>query len=332
VLRARLPSTASFVQWPDYARVAFPLSCETSPRKWCWLQRYCKRYDADILKTDSIPIYSPQGDYCGKVSGCLSFDRISILETEFSRPTVVPRHRHEHPHFVMVLNGGFEFNAVTGRSNSLSLGEAIFQEAGAVHSGQVFTSSGHGFSVELTQNQNLHPCAGGIEGFSRRTRISSLLTQIYRESRMQDSAQRFAIEGLVLLVLATLLREAEPSASQPPEWIRRATQLLEDSACENHTMDDLSRILGVDQKEIAASFRKYLQCTPAEYQRTQRLEVARRYLAESDYSVARVAAETGFCDQAYLCHEFKRVMNCTPSQYRSLFRSRKSGQPRGSGK
>jgi AraC-like DNA-binding protein len=278
------------------------------------------------LKSDSIPIFSPQGEYCGNVSGCASFKRIAVLETQFLKPTSVPRHRHEYPHFVLVLRGGFEFNAA-GRSNSLSLGDVIFQEAGAVHSGQVFTDIGHGFAVELTENPDLHPPTGGIEGFSRRTRISSLLTQIYRESRIPDVAQQFAIEGLVLLVLATLLREGEPSASQPPQWISRATQLLEDSACENHTMDEFSRLLGVDQKEIVASFRRYLQCTPAEYQRTQRLEIARRYLAESSYSIARIAAEAGFCDQAYLCHEFKRAMNCTPSQYRALFRSRKLRTP-----
>jgi AraC family transcriptional regulator len=238
----------------------------------------------------------------------------------------VPPHWHENPHFVLVLKGGFEFKAA-GRANSLSVGEVIFQEAGAVHNGQVFTDAGHGFTLELMENRHLHPPTTGIEGFSRRNRISSLLTQIYRESRMQDTAGRFAIEGLALLVVANLLREGEPSPSQPPQWISRAKQLLEDAACENHTMDDLSRILGVNQREIAASFRKYLQCTPAEYQRTQRLEVARRYLAESNYSIARVAAETGFCDQAYLCHEFKRAMNCTPSQYRALFRTRKHRPP-----
>lgn len=278
------------------------------------------------MNTSSIPIFSPQGEFCGQISGYLSFDRISVVETQFSKPTAVPLHRHENPHFVLVLNGGFEVNAA-GRSNSLSLGDAIFQEAGVMHSGQVFTDAGHGFVVELTKNENLRPPAGGIEGYSRRTRISSLLTQIYRESRIQDAAQRFAIEGLVLLVVATLLRETERGASQPPQWMNRATQLLQDSACESHTMEELSRILGVDQKEIAVSFRKYLQCTPAEYQRTQRLEVARRYLAESNYSIARVAAETGFCDQAYLCHEFKRVMNCTPSEYRALFQRRKVRTP-----
>lgn len=271
------------------------------------------------MKTELAPVFSPQNDFAGKVSGFLSFNRITLMETEFTKPTTVPRHRHEHPHFVLVLNGGFEFNAV-GHNNSLSVGEAIFQEAGVVHNGQVFTNSGHGFCVGVTDSPNLHSPTGGIEDFSGSTRISSLLTQVYRESRIKDAARRFAIEGLVLLVIATLLREAELSPSQPPHWIRRATEFLQDTACDNHTMDELSGILGVGQKEIAASFRKYLGCTPAEYQRARRIEVARRYLAESTYSIARVAAETGFCDQAYLCHEFKRVMNCTPSQYRALFR------------
>ncbi len=278
------------------------------------------------MSTGTTPIYSPEGEYCGRVSGYLSFERVSILETNFAKPTTVPRHCHEHPHFVLVLNGGFEVNAAGSRS-ALSPGDAIFHERDIVHSGQVFTNAGHGFCLELKGNQSLRSPKGGIEGFSRRTRISSLLTQVYRESRIRDGAQRFAIEGLILLVLASLLRETEPPAAHPPQWMSRATQLLRDSSRENRTMDELSRILGVDQREIAACFRKYLQCTPAEYQRAQRIEVARRYLAESNYSVARIAGEAGFCDQAYMCHEFKRAMNCTPSQYRALFRPRRLPAP-----
>jgi AraC-like DNA-binding protein len=270
------------------------------------------------LKTDPIPIFSPQGEYCGRISECATFDRFFILQTKFSKPTVVPLHRHEHPHFVLVLNGGFEVNAA-GRRNSLSFGDSIFHEAGMLHSGQVFTNAGHGFCVELRESQNLHPLRGGIEEYSRRTRISSLLIQLYRESQIQDTAQNLAMEGLVLLILAALLREAEPSAAKPPLWMNCAVELLKDSACENYTMSELSRTLDVDQKEIATCFRKYLHCTPASYQRTLRLEAARKYLAESNSSIAQIAAETGFCDQAHLCHEFKRAMNCTPSQYRSLF-------------
>jgi hypothetical protein len=106
--------------------------------------------------------------------------------------------------------------------------------------------------VELTGRQELHAPLRRLEHYSRQTRIPALLAQICRESRIQDKAQRLAIEGLHLLVLAALLREAEPAPAGPPQWIHHATQLLRDSACENHTMDELSRELGVDPKEISA--------------------------------------------------------------------------------
>ena len=275
------------------------------------------------MPTNSFPIFSPQGELWGTVLGYQSYDQLFLMETRFTKPTVVPRHRHENPHFMLVLGGGFECD-VAAAANHLSPGEAIFQEAGLLHRGRILTDVGCALVVEVTGRHELHPPSKGLERFSRQTRIPALLAQIYRESRIQDQAQCLAIEGLLLLVLAALLREAEPAAVGAPHWIDRATQLLRDSACENHTMDELSRELGVDQKEISACFRKYLQCTPSEYQRAQRLEIARKYLAESNFSIARVAAETGFCDQAYFCHEFKRAMNCTPSEYRSLFQRRKA--------
>ena len=275
------------------------------------------------MPANSVPIFSPQGELWGTVLGYQSYDQLFLMETRFTKPTVVPRHRHANPHFMLVLGGGFETD-VADAEHHLSPGEAIFHEAGLMHRGRILTDGGRALVVELTRRQELPAHSRGLECYSRHTRIPSLLAQIYRESRIQDQAQRLAIEGLLLLVLAALLREAEPAAAGAPQWIDRAAELLRDSACESHTMDELSRELGVDQKEISACFRKYLQCTPSEYQRTQRLEIARKYLADSNFSIARVASETGFCDQAYFCHEFKRTMNCTPSEYRSLFQRRKA--------
>jgi AraC family transcriptional regulator len=273
-----------------------------------------------ISRRSAWPRCSP-GDQYGRVIGRVSFDRVSVLETQFSRPALVPRHCHEYPHFFHVLSGGFEVG-ITSRNNALCLGDTVFHEAGEVHSGRVLTEGSRGFVVELSDYPNLRPPAKTVDGYSRRTRISSLLAQIYRESRTADAAQHFAVEGLALLVIAALQREAEPSSSQPPGWMSRAKQLLQDSPGKTHTTAELSRLLSVDGKEITIAFRQYLHCTPAEYQRAQRLDAVRKYLAETDHSIGRVAAETGFCDQAYMCHEFKRAMNCTPSQYRRLMSRR----------
>jgi len=277
------------------------------------------------VAVESVPILSSQGDRCGQIVSRVAFDRIAVMETRFVKAAAVPRHHHEFPHFLHVLHGGFEVGVSAGaasRTNALGFGDAIFHEAGEVHSGQVVTHGGRGFVVELNDCRDLHPPVRETDGYRRRTRISSLLTQIYRESRINDSAQRFAMEGLALLVMAALRREAEPCAAQPPAWMGRARQVLRDTACGTHTIADLSHALGVDGKEITIAFRKYLRCTPAEYQRTQRLEMACTLLATTNHAIGRIAADTGFCDQAYMCHEFKRTMNCTPTQYRTLMSKR----------
>jgi hypothetical protein len=59
------------------------------------------------LPGNSIPIFSPQGELCGTVFGYQFYDQLFVMETRFAKPTVVPRHRHENPHFVLVLGGGF---------------------------------------------------------------------------------------------------------------------------------------------------------------------------------------------------------------------------------
>jgi len=113
------------------------------------------------LPANSIPIFSPQGELCGTVFGYQSYDRLFVMETRFAKPTAVPRHRHENPHFVLVLGGGFEFD-VAGGAHELSPGEAIFQEAGLLHEGRVFTSAGRGFVVEVT---GLRSCTPQHEGW-----------------------------------------------------------------------------------------------------------------------------------------------------------------------
>lgn len=121
-------------------------------------------------------------------------------------------------------------------------------------------------------------------------------------------------------LVAALMREAtDAAATQPPQWLKQARELLHDTSSEKHTMAALSALVGVDQKAIMRGFRRFLHTTPAEYQRSLRIDSARRSLAETSRSIAQVAADAGFCDQAYFTHQFKRAYDCSPAHYRRLF-------------
>jgi AraC family transcriptional regulator len=47
-----------------------------------------------------------------------------------------------------------------------------------------------------------------------------------------------------------------------------------------------------------------------------RLDRARRLLANTDWSLAAIAAETGFCDQSHLGNSFTRVLGVAPGRLR----------------
>ncbi len=277
-------------------------------------------FNAVFCRWNGSQAYAPHGDYCGRIFSRASFAGVATVETLFTSPTAVPRHRHEFPHLLLVIRGAFEV-AVEGRRTELSTGDAIFHEPAQIHSGQVWSSGARGFTVELTAYPNLTRAIKGCAVYERRTNISALLAQLYRETQTEDLGREFAVEGLQLQVVAALMRQSAVRAAQPPRWLECAKQFLHDTPCERHTMAELSVVLGIDQKEIVSGFRKFLHATPAEYQRTLRIALARRALAETTCSIAQIAAETGFCDQAYFSNQFKRVLNCTPAQYRRLFRS-----------
>jgi len=128
----------------------------------------------------------------------------------------VPSHHHEFPHFLLVLRGQFEISA-SRHKTELGYGSVIFHEAGEVHSGRVASNLGQAFTVELTHDLNLQDRNRALATYASHTRVSALLTQLYRETLVEDLGQAFAAEGLVLGAIAAFLpprnKEAQYRAS-----------------------------------------------------------------------------------------------------------------------
>jgi len=54
----------------------------------------------------------------------------------------------------------------------------------------------------------------------------------------------------------------------------------------------------------------------------ERLQTARRILAEDHLSIKEIAAKLGFCSTAHFSNAFRRAEALTPSDYRTRSRSR----------
>lgn len=79
---------------------------------------------------------------------------------------------------------------------------------------------------------------------------------------------------------------------------------------------DLAARAGLSVSQFERQFKKRFRTTPLKYILQVRLKAACQLLAQSDLSVASIAAQTGFCDQSHFTRHFVRHKGMTPTQYR----------------
>ena len=83
-------------------------------------------------------------------------------------------------------------------------------------------------------------------------------------------------------------------------------------------MDDILRIVPLSRRVFENRFKTLIGQTPHDYIIVVRFEHVTRLLAETDLSIAEVAARTGFCYPEYLCTAFKRRFGIRTEEYRRM--------------
>jgi AraC family transcriptional regulator len=76
---------------------------------------------------------------------------------------------------------------------------------------------------------------------------------------------------------------------------------------------------------LAREFRRAFGCTPAEYVRHRRVELAALLARTTSRPLAEIAAACGFVDQSHLTRAFARRFATSPAAYRRvMFRAYKT--------
>ena len=268
-----------------------------------------------------IPVIGMRGNYFGRLGGRKNFGGITLAETYYTSDTFVPEHRHEFPGFFFASKGVFETTTAGGKIRFWG-GQVSCHAPDDLHSTRVLSPGACGLNIELGDTCVNTPEVFRIRTAPRGSKIPILLVQLYAELRARDAASTLAVQGLVLQAIAELTREEERHVLQRPQWMSRAEQFLSDNTCDGIDMKQLSAVAGIGSRQLLRAFKQFLNCTPGQYVRKRRIEIARQHLAETREPVARVAMEAGFYDQAHFCHEFKKANGCSPREYRELLGSR----------
>jgi AraC family transcriptional regulator len=146
---------------------------------------------------------------------------------------------------------------------------------------------------------------------------------------MQETENRGPLGSLYFQNLATALVIAVTSQTdvQLPyagniyvqhRQIQRAVSYIETHFHSKLTIQQLARISNLSLFHFTRLFSRVIGLTPHEYIVNCRIRLAERLLRlhKTECSIADVAAESGFADQAHLSRQFRRVFGETPNVYR----------------
>jgi AraC-like DNA-binding protein len=107
------------------------------------------------------------------------------------------------------------------------------------------------------------------------------------------------------------------AAARPPtasvEWAWRALEASAGAV----SVGRLAERIGCSRRHLIAGFRDHFGVTPKTAARIVRFERAARRVRGDRDSLARIAAESGYHDQAHMAREFRALAGMAPSVYRT---------------
>lgn len=267
------------------------------------------------------------GQFYGTAQGRRSSPVATLAETSYASGAAVPTHTHRNGFFCLVVEGEL-VEHVEGAVKAVLAGGALFHPAEAPHSETFPSAAARVFNIQpdgawLARARELDltvPAEQRIVGSS--SRLASLARQVRGEWRRSDPATPLAVEGLLLSMLAAIVRapRPEPRGGVTPHWLLEVRDALHDCIAAPPTIVDLAASVGVAPAHLTRAFGKRFECPPGEYLRRLRVNHVRRRLEQSDVPLVRIALEAGFSDQSHLTRVFRRYVGTTPGRYRAAFR------------
>lgn len=112
------------------------------------------------------------------------------------------------------------------------------------------------------------------------------------------------------LTLSNAMQKATPGIAEA------AMLYVQENYDKKITLSDICRAVGCSKSSLLVAFRREFGITVNTAITRQRLESAKKMLADRSLSISDVAAATGFYDQSYFSKVFSREYGISPSDFR----------------
>ncbi len=126
-----------------------------------------------------------------------------------------------------------------------------------------------------------------------------------------------ALTSRLITLSKARLTSVAPSSHPLPTWrLKRTIEFLDAHLREPIGLADLSAVAGLSRMRFASQFRAAVGDPPYTYIIKRRIEEAQKLLLDPSWTIAAVASEMGFADQAHFTRMFKKIVGVTPHRWR----------------
>ncbi len=100
--------------------------------------------------------------------------------------------------------------------------------------------------------------------------------------------------------------------------IRQLTAYLEEKLCDDISLDDLSRLVGLSSFHFCRAFKQAIGVPPYHWILTKRIERTKSLLTATNRHITDIALACGFSSSQHLSATFNKMTGMTPTQYRAV--------------
>jgi AraC-like DNA-binding protein len=216
---------------------------------------------------------------------------IETLPCSFS----LPRHRHLRPYATVVLAGSFEESGYSGRIRATA-GDVLIHATLDCHANQMLSAGVKLIRLDWSDTS-------GVGGLYHLDDVDDLAR----------TAEKDVVEATHLLVHA-FRRKSLPSPGRRNDW---PDLLLADLAKNPATkIGDWAEENGLARETVSRGFAAAYGITPSVLRAELRARTAWLHITSGSECLCRIAADTGFSDQAHMTRWIRRITGYPPTVWR----------------
>lgn len=257
------------------------------------------------------------GEFFGEVPKRKCLPSVTLTEVVHDQRFAAPYHVHERAFFQFLVTGCYQ-EKLGSKTAFLDRMSVIWHPPGRGHSDEIGPSGCKFLMIELRPALARHlEDVGKFPDDLGETKgpLAWLAFRQYKEFCNWGAGSTLISEGLVLEMVGHLMKVRATSERQPPTWLVRIVEKLNDEFTTNFSTKDLAAEVNVHQVHLAAVFRKHYHQTIGEYLQGLRVAYASKLLLDGKLSLVQIANLAGFSDQSHFNRIFKRVIGTTPRDF-----------------